>query len=44
LAREAKIGEAIKSPTINADDKTPSWKLFKLNSPLKLEKNHNKIN
>jgi hypothetical protein len=24
LAREAKIGEAIKSPTINADDKTPS--------------------
>jgi len=35
LAREANIGEAIRSPTINADDRTPSWKLFKLKSPLK---------
>jgi len=24
LAREAKIGEAIKSPTIKADERTPS--------------------
>lgn len=34
LAREANIGEATRSPTIKADDKTPSSKLFKLKSPL----------
>jgi hypothetical protein len=33
FAKEANIGEAIRSPTINADDKTPSWKLFKLKAP-----------
>lgn len=35
FARDANIGEAIRSPTINADDSMPSWKLFKLKSPLK---------
>jgi len=34
LARDANIGEATRSPTIKADDKTPSSKLFNLKSPL----------
>jgi len=34
FAREANIGEATRSPTIKAEDKTPSSKLFKLKSPL----------
>jgi len=34
FAREANIGEATRSPTIKADDRTPSSKLFKLKSPL----------
>lgn len=34
LASDANIGEATRRPTINADDRTPSWKLFKLKSPL----------
>lgn len=34
LASDANIGEAARRPTINADDRTPSWKLFKLKSPL----------
>jgi hypothetical protein len=32
--RDANIGEAIRSPTIKADDRTPSSKLFNLKSPL----------
>ena len=32
--KDANIGEATRSPTINAEDRTPSWKLFKLKSPL----------
>lgn len=34
FAKDANIGEATRSPTINAEDRTPSWKLFKLKSPL----------
>lgn len=34
FAKDANIGEATRSPTMNADDKTPSWKLLKLKSPL----------
>lgn len=34
FAKEANIGEATSSPTMKADERTPSWKLFKLNSPL----------
>jgi len=34
LAKEANIGEATRSPTMKADDRTPSSKLLKLKSPL----------
>lgn len=34
FANEANIGEATRSPTMKADDITPSSKLFNLNSPL----------
>jgi hypothetical protein len=34
FANDANIGEATRSPTIKADDRTPSSKLLKLNSPL----------
>lgn len=34
FASDANIGEARRSPTMKADDKTPSSKLFKLKSPL----------
>lgn len=34
FAKEANIGEATRSPTINAEDRTPSSKLFKSKSPL----------
>jgi hypothetical protein len=33
LAKEANIGEATRSPTMKADDRTPSSKLLKLKSP-----------
>lgn len=38
FADDANIGDAIRSPTMNADDKTPSSKLSKLKSPLNLER------
>lgn len=34
FANEAKIGDAIRSPTINEDDNTPSSKLLRLKCPL----------
>jgi hypothetical protein len=34
FANDANMGEAINNPTINADDSTPSSKLFRLKSPL----------
>lgn len=34
LARDTNIGEAMRSPTIKSDDKTPSSKLFNLKSHL----------
>ena len=40
FANDANMGEATRSPTMNADDKTPSWKLLKLKSPLQTTKYH----
>lgn len=40
LASEANIGDATKSPTIKAEDRIPSSKLFKLNSPLQIKQSY----
>lgn len=37
FANDANIGEATSSPTMKADDRKPSSKLFKLNSPLQVK-------
>jgi hypothetical protein len=43
FANDANMGEATRSPTIKADDRTPSSKLLKWNSPLHTIRNWNKV-
>lgn len=40
FAKDANIGEDKRSPTINADDRRPSLKLFKSKSPLQAPMHH----